>query len=407
MLLKCFLSFVAVAFTTAPAASAFSTNSYTQSSTRRTTNLYMSTPPIPDPARIKQIMEEEANNPENMKASAEMLKNLKPQDIDEMLRQMDDMPAAQRKQMEEMGMNPDLMRQSVEMMKANPAMAKQMSNMMETMTPEEIMEKSRQSQAVFEAAANPSIVDAQVIESVSKDDEEDEETEPIPPPDTEVLDTLYRMAELMSSPPTGKVTLAGFSTVPPVALLVGNDDERDLSKKELNECWADGSLGSSRVDRAGFERVWIEVQEYFSLPVMDKARERTVESKSVSVEPRVTGASLPTGAQVAQNISPEQLAQVKNMSDSDMDAMFGQMKNMTPEIQDRMKAMGVDPAMMQKTAEMMNSNPLMKNAAKMMMQNMSPEQMKQASQQAQEQMSKMTPEQVQEAMEKLQKQTKQ
>merc|ERR1740124_1326180 len=196
-------------------------------------------------------------------------------------------------------------------------MAKQMSNMMETMTPEEIMEKSRQSQAVFEAAANPSIVDAQVIESVSKDDEEDEETEPIPPPDTEVLDTLYRMAELMSTPPTGKVTLAGFSTVPPVALLVGNDDERDLSKKELNECWADGSLGSSRVDRAGFERVWIEVQEYFSLPVMDKARERTVESKSVSVEPRVTGASLPTGAQVAQNISPEQLAQVKNMSDSD------------------------------------------------------------------------------------------
>merc|ERR1740124_1170275 len=133
---------------------------------------------------------------------------------------------------------------------------------------------------------------------------------------------------------------------------------------------------------------------------MDKAREHAGESKSVSVEPRVTGASLPTGAQVAQNISPEQLAQVKNMSDSDMDAMFGQMK-------DRMKAMGVDPAMMQKTAEMMNSNPLMKNAAKMMMQNMSPEQMKQASQQAQEQMSKMTPEQVQEAMEKLQKQTKQ
>lgn len=362
-----------------------------------------------DPERVKQIMEEETRNPENMKASAEMLKNLKPEDIDAMLRQMDNMPPAQRKQMEDMGMNPDLMRKSVEMIKANPEMAKQMSNMMETMTPEEIMEKSRQSQANFEAArtsTTPSIVDAQVVEPVSKDEEEDEETDPIPPPDTEVLDTLYRMAEIMSSPPTGKVTLAGFSTIPPVALLVGGDDERDLSKKELYECWADGSLGSTRVDRAGFERVWIEVQEYFSLPVMDKARERTVEAKPAPIVPQVTTA-LPVGAQIGQTISSEQLEQVKNMSDSDMDVMFGQMKNMSPEVQDRMKAMGVDPEMMQKTAAMMNSNPLMKDAAKMLMKNMSPEQMKKASQQAQDQMQKMTPEQVQEAMEKLEEQTKQ
>merc|ERR1711935_956284 len=134
---------------------------------------------------------------------------------------------------------------------------------------------------------------------------------------------------------------------------------------------------------------------------MDKARERTVEqiqSASVGV-PQGSAVSGGNGApQAGQAISSEQLEQVKNMSDSDMDAMFGQMKNMSPEVQDRMKAMGVDPKMMQKTAEMMNSNPLMKDAAKMMMKNMSPDQMKMASQQAQDQMSKMTPEKIQEAM---------
>mmetsp|Transcript_4106 Transcript_4106/g.4684 ORF Transcript_4106/g.4684 Transcript_4106/m.4684 type:complete len:413 (+) Transcript_4106:86-1324(+) len=411
MLLNRYLSFAGVALTAAPAASAFGVVINSHMSSISTTNLHLSnTPPTPDPERIKQMVEEESRNPESMKASAEMLKNLQPEDIDAMLRQMDNMPPAQRKQMEAMGMNPDLMRQSVEMMKANPQMAKQMSNMMETMTPEEIMEKSRQSQANFEAATTssmtppspPSILEAQLV------DDEEEETDPIPPPDTEVLDTLYRMAEIMSSPPTGKVTLAGFSTIPPVALLVGNDDERDLSKNELYDCWADGSLGSARVDRAGFERVWIEVQEYFSLPVMDKARERTVEqiqSAPVGV-PQGSAVSGNGAPQVGQAISSEQLEQVKNMSDSDMDAMFGQMKNMSPEVQDRMKAMGVDPKMMQKTAEMMNSNPLMKDAAKMMMKNMSPDQMKMASQQAQDQMSKMTPEKIQEAMDKLEKQTK-
>jgi len=309
--------------------------------------------------------------------------------------------------MKSMGMNPELMRKSVEMMKSNPEMAKQMANMMDTMSPDQIMEKSRDAQALFEEAnpSSASVVDAQIEED---DDDDEEEGEPIPPPDAATLDTFYRTAELMSSPSTGKVTFAGFSSVPPVSLLIGTDTERDVSLKELKECWADGSLGATRVDRSGFERVWVEVQEYFSSPIIDKARERAVVRKAtgaVVTSPLVGGGAAKPPV-VGDAISDDQMEQVKNMSTQDMETMLQQMENMTPAMQDQMKAMGVDPKMMQKTADMMKNNPLMKNAAQMMMKNMSPEQMRKASQQAQEQMAKMTPEQRDEAIKRLEDQAK-
>lgn len=68
-----------------------------------------------------------------------------------------------------------------------------------------------------------------------------------------------------------------------------------------------------------------------------------------------------------------------------------------------MRAMGADPAMMKKAAQMMSSNPLMRNAAKTMMKNMTPEQMAQASQQAQQQMSNMSPGDIEKAMEQMNK----
>ena len=405
---------VTIGLTASSTVSAFgpaSTTSPTTTHTTTTTNLHM-VGNMPDAERMKKIMEEESRNPENVKASAEMLKNLKPEDLDTMLSQMDNMPAAQREQMQAMGMNPELMRKSVEMMKSNPEMAKQMANMMETMSPEQIMEKSRAAQNAFEAAnpqtaaaSSSGVVDAQVVDKDTDDGaEEEEEEEPIPPPAADILDTLYRAAELMSSPPTGKVTYAGFSTIPPISLLIGTDAERDVSLKELKECWADGSLGATRVDRAGFERVWVEVQEYFSTPIIEKARERAVGQKA-----RTTVASVASPVQpiVGDAISDTQMDQVKNMSDDDMNMMLEQMQNMTPAMQDQMKAMGVDPRMMQKTADMMNSNPLMKNAARMMMKNMSAEQMRNASQRAQEQMSKMTPEEREEALKRLEEQSKQ
>lgn len=378
--------------------------------------LFMSS--FPDPKRMREIMEEEAKNPQNMKAAVNMLKNLKPGDIDAMLREMDKMPMEQKKQLEAMGMNPEIMRQSMEMMKSmTPEELAQKSELIESMSPDELLEKSRQVQANFSSVASSStrpssnVVDAKIVDPSDDEDGDDDESEPIPPPSSDVLDTLYKAAEMMSSPPDGKVTLVGFSSIPPISLLIGDDPENDVSKKELAECWADASRGASRVDRAGFERMWVEVQEYFYQPIMDKARERTMEKakKRGSPKPTVTVTtaqpkSSTSFPKVGQDISSEQLEkQVKNMSDSDMSAMLEQMKNMTPEQELRMKAMGVDPAMMKKTASLMSNNPLLKNAAKMMMKNMSAEDMKRASQQAQEQMSKMSPEDIERAMSELEK----
>ena len=58
----------------------------------------------------------------------------------------------------------------------------------------------------------------------------------------------------------------------------------------------------------------------------------------------------------------------------------------------QMKAMGVDPEMMKKNVEMMKNNPMMREAAKNMMKNMTPEEMRRSSQQAQQQMQGMTKE---------------
>jgi len=401
MPLQRFLIFSAIVLTVATNVSAFGlvshshhgTKSNTKPSTHTTTttNLRMSSDDSAE--EMERLFDEASKNPDNLKASADMLRNLKTEDLDKMLKDMDNMPPARRKQLEAMGMNPDLMRTTVEMLKSNPQMAKDMSAQMENLSPEEVMEKSRKAQAFFERGMTqpPSIVD---LEAAEADDEEGEESGSVPPPDTEVLDTMYQTAELMSSPPTGKVTFAGFSTIPPVALLIGKDSERDLSKEELRESWADGSLGSTRVDRAGFERVWIEVQEYFSLPLMDKARERTGAKKQ--------GMTISTTTPIAGVPTPEQL--LKNMSDSDMDSILEGMKNMSPE---ELKGMGIDPQMMQKTAELMTSNPMIKNATKAMMKNMSLDEMRKAGMQAKDQLTNLTDEEREAAIKKMDDQMKQ
>ena len=134
----------------------------------------------------------------------------------------------------------------------------------------------------------------------------------------------------------------------------------------MAECWSDGSLGSSRVDRAGFERVWKEVQEYFEEDIMEESR--------TTLHPKVKKAARSTSAEVVgtppkvgENLSVDQMKmvneQVKKMSDDDMQQMLEGMSNIGPEEEARMKAMGADPAMMKKAAEMMQSNPMMRKAA--------------------------------------------
>jgi len=397
----------------------------------RTTFLHSSSSSAEDTARterMRQIMAEEAASPSSLADSAAAMKNMKPEDMDRLLTEFDAMPAAQKEQLKSMGMDPNLMKKSMEMMKQNPAIMKSAQKMMETMTPEEIASRSRTVQEqmskmapeqVEAAAAAMTNLSPDQIEAAAEVMQNNpmaasaamsqvaEAPSPAAPPafagsadDPDVLDAMYRCAEFMSDPPTGKVTFRAFATLPPVAALGGTSEE-DLSPRELRECWEDASLGSARVDRVGFERVWLQVREFFEDDIMEEARKTIARRKTSAPAPAVAAPAMKVGAE----LNTEQLntvnEQVKNMSDEETVRMFEEMSDMSPEQEARIKAMGVDSEMLKKTTKMMKDNPMMRKAAQAMMKNMSPEQMLKMSQQAQEQMGKMSPEEYDRTMEQF------
>ena len=262
----------------------------------------------------------------------------------------------------------------------------------------------------------PDMIDEAV--TAMKDSSTPTGTQPIPEgvtagssSDPNVINAMYNVAELMSKPSGGGATFQAFSALPPITALSG-DREQDLSQSELAECWDEGSRESARVDRAGFERVWKEVQEYFEEDIMEESR-ATLHPKAKKAARSSTSAAaevVGTPPQVGGNLSEDQMKmvneQVKTMTDDDMQQMLEGMSDIGPEEEARMKAMGADPAMMKKAAEMMQSNPMMRKAAQMMMKNMSPDQMVKASQQAQQQMSSRSKEDLDKAMEEMNKQGK-
>jgi len=175
-----------------------------------------------------------------------------------------------------------------------------------------------------------------------------------------------------------------------VIQLLSGDREFDLSMRELKECWADGSLGAERVDRVGFERVWKEVKEYFEDDIMQEARKEA--SKKISFKKKRRDGS--TTTTIGDNMSKKELEEVndlvKNLSSNEVGSVLDTMEEMDPASEARLKSMGVDPKLMKETATMLKDNPQLREQAKQMMQNMSPEDMLKASQQAQEQMSNMS-----------------
>lgn len=331
-------------------------------------------------------------------------------------------------------MDPDTMLVSMKMMKDNPQMMATAQKLMSNMTPEQMLEQSKAAQEKMssmskeeleqaaEMAKNqmenlsPDMVDEAIQAMKATSTDATTGTKSMPEgaivgsaSDPNVIDAMYKVGELMSRPATGQVTFAAFATLPPITTLSGDRDQ-DLTRSELAECWSDGSLGATRVDRAGFERVWKEVQEYFEEDIMEEARVTThpgvkvKKSRTSDVDVEVVGAS-PGSPQVGASLSEDQMRvvneQVKTMTDDDMTQMLEGMADIGPEEEARMKAMGADPAMMKKAAEMMKSNPMMRKAAQMMMKNMSPDQMVKASQQAQAQMGNMSPEELEKAMEQM------
>ena len=371
---------------------------------------------------------------ESMKAqSLEQMKNLKPEDIDKMLEEMENMNPLQAGAMKAMGMDPAMMKKSMEMMRDNPAMIENAKKLMENMSPDELLESSKKAQEQLKNMT-PEDLDRQnqVMKNIPQEqmdmavetikaqqttiDVEDEEdadmiTGPGSSSDPEVIDSMFKVAEYMSEPPTdGGVTFTGFYSLPVIQLLSG-DREFDLSPSELKECWADGSLGATRVDRAGFERVWNEVQEYFEQDIMTEARKeakkKTGTKKKNRGSPKPASAPSTPATQVGANMSKDQLnavnEQVKNMSSDDVGRMLDAMKDMGPAEESRMKAMGMDPTMMRETAKMLKENPQMAEMAQKMMQNMSPEDMLKSSQQAQAQMANMSEAEKKAALEEFKK----
>lgn len=368
--------------------------------------------------RMQEILAEEANNPTNMKAAAEVMKNIKPEDFDRMLKEMDTMNPIQKGALKAMGMDPEMMKKTMQMMKENPQMIESAQKLMENMSPEELLEQSRAAQKQL-ADMKPEDLEqrSRVMSEIPQEQldqavdvmkeqqvkEAEETSEPSVGPsstDKEVIDSMFKVAELMSEPATDGCTFAGFASLP-VILLLSGDREFDLSPKELNECWTEGSLGTTRVDREGFERVWKEVQEYFEDDIMGEARKEAKKRVLKKVQPTSDSASPGPSTTIGDGLDPNQIKdineRVKNMSENEVDTVLDQMNKMGPEEEARMKAMGVDPSMMKRTAEMMKNNPMMRQAAQQMMKNMSPAQMLEASKQAQKQMQGMSKEDIEKA----------
>jgi len=352
-----------------------------------------------------------------------------------------------------MKMDPDMMKKTMEMMRDNPAMISNAQKVMENMTPEDLIKQSKNAQEQLSkmtpndletankimqqipddqmnaaAAAmmknkgqNTANLSDAIIESAAttvdddNDDDDDDdddvkpmETGPGSSSDKNVVDAMFRVAEYMSDPPTkGGVTIAGFYSLPPIQLLSGGR-EFDLSTSELKECWANGSLGAARVDRAGFERVLKEVQEYFEEDIMTEARKeakkRTKKTRNkASTKKEVTSDAATTT--IGSNMSSKELDEinnrVKNLSNDDVSSVLDMMEKVDPVQEARLKSMGVDPKLMQQTAAMLKDNPAMREQAKKMMQSMSPDQMLKMSQEAQKQMANMSESDVQTAIDQM------
>jgi len=337
-------------------------------------------------------------------AAMEQMKNIKPEDIDRMMEEMDKMNPLQKNALKAMNMDPDLMKKRMKMMRDNPSIVANAQKVMENMSPDELLTSARRAQEQLKTVPEEQIEAA--VQSMKSERTSDKEvlmeTGPGSSSDSQVIDAMFRVAEFMSEPPTdGGVTFAGFYALPVIQLLSG-DRESDLSMSELKECWDAGSSGAARVDRLGFESVWEEVQEYFEQDIMADSR-KEVKKRITNGPTKTSNAASQT---IGENLNLEQLEQVneqvKNLSTSSVVEM---MENMDPEQEARVKSMGIDPKMMQQTAAMLKENPQMSEQVQKMMQSMSPEDMLKASQQAQEKMSNMSEDEVQQVLNRLKKPT--
>lgn len=224
-------------------------------------------------------------SPEALKQSFEMMKNLTPDQLDMMLSQVENMKPSEKEQMKKMGVNPDLMKMTMKTLRNNPkifeAWQKQMSSM---------------SQAEMESAAKLAEqqmknIDPAQYEQMTAEATRNLETladmdaaglpvtvgSPVPAgaqgtaKDPALIDAMFQTAKYTANLPSGQVDIKAFKLLPPIAALRGMNDDMDLSDAEINDVWME-QAGAPGVDRAGFERVWLAIDELYQDDLMVEAR---------------------------------------------------------------------------------------------------------------------------------------
>jgi len=235
-------------------------------------------PPAPRTTRLQMMPPKPGDmTPESMRQAADALKTLKPDQIQQMLKEVEDMSPEERERLKGMGINPDMLKMSMKVMKANPNVIKMAQEQMAKMSPEQMKQASDLAQKQMEAmapedlekmadsaiagAGGPQVVDVDVEEDAPARNARDEA----------LVDALFVVAAAMSKQP-GAVTLEAFKQLPPIQSLRGELPD-DLSDAEIADAWAEAGLAvGAAADKTAFTRAWLALDQLYDDDMMVEAR---------------------------------------------------------------------------------------------------------------------------------------
>mmetsp|Transcript_17692 Transcript_17692/g.52622 ORF Transcript_17692/g.52622 Transcript_17692/m.52622 type:complete len:276 (-) Transcript_17692:59-886(-) len=232
-------------------------------------------------------------SPETMKQAADALKNLSPEQISQMLNDVENMSEDEKKRLKSMGINPAMLQMSMKVMKQNPGVIKMAQEQMANMSPEQMKQASDMAQSQMESMSQedlekmaddairnvPNIPGSPVI---------DVDAIPAAAPasagargarDEALVDALFTVGAAMSKAP-GKMTLAAFKALPPIASLRGELPD-DLSDAEIGDAWLEAGLDpAAAADKTAFTKVWLALDQLYDDDMMDEARRPPKKSRA-------------------------------------------------------------------------------------------------------------------------------
>ena len=160
-------------------------------------------PPAPRTTRLQMMPPKPGDmTPESMRQAADALKTLKPDQIQQMLKEVEDMSPEERERLKGMGINPDMLKMSMKVMKANPNVIKMAQEQMAKMSPQDMAAAAKSM-----AASSPEVVD-RVVDNVRAAVRPSGD---MTAKDPALIDAMYVAAEYMSQPPTGGVTFRALA----------------------------------------------------------------------------------------------------------------------------------------------------------------------------------------------------